>query len=55
MDGTTNFPRHDGAKELDTAQARQATAGMGVRYVLAISTVVAFGLMSFIYYFFFAH
>jgi len=54
MDGTANFPRQDSTQELDTTQARQAVSGMGVRYVLAISSIAAFVLMSFIYYFFFA-
>jgi hypothetical protein len=54
MDGSAKFPRQDRTQELETTQARQATSGMGVRYVLAISTVAAFVLMSFIYYFFFA-
>ena len=54
MDGTANFPKHDGAKLVETTDARQGQSGLGVRYVLAISTIAGFALMSFIYYFFFA-
>jgi hypothetical protein len=55
MDGTANFPHDNDVKVMETTEVRQAESGVGVRYVLAISTVAAFLLMSFIYYFFFAH
>ena len=38
---------------LSTTDARQAKSGMGVRYVLLISTLVAFVVMGLIYVFFF--
>jgi hypothetical protein len=38
---------------LPTASARQAQTGLGVRYVLAISTVAAVSIMGLVYAFFF--
>ena len=37
-----------------TVEARQAVSGMGVRYVLVISTLAALAGMAGVYYFFFA-
>ena len=46
-------PANDRGEVLPTSAARQAEAGMGVRYVLAISTLAAFAVMGLIYVLFF--
>ena len=48
MNDPGKIPANDTAA-LPTASARQAQAGMGVRYVLVISTVAAVTIMALIY------
>ena len=52
MSNVWNEESHE--RQRTTVEARQAVSGMGVRYVLVISTLAALAGMAGAYYFFFA-
>jgi len=52
MSNVWNSESHE--QQRTTVEARQAVSGMGVRYVLVISTLAALAGMAGVYYFFFA-
>lgn len=54
MTGPRANPFEPGAPVVAAREARQAQPGMGVRYVLVISTAAAAALMGLIYLVFFA-
>lgn len=50
---TDNQPAKDHGSAIRAVDARQATPGMGVRYVLVVSTLAAVAIMAAIYLLFF--